>query len=46
MYACVGSEVLTEVIMKNSVVSDMGPCSLLKSTDVPEEYIAFFRAEE
>jgi hypothetical protein len=46
MYPCVGSEVFTEVVMKISVVSDIRPCSSLKSTDVPEEHVASFIAEE
>jgi hypothetical protein len=37
-------EVLTAVVMKNSVILDIRPCS---SSDVSEEHVAFiFRVEE
>jgi hypothetical protein len=36
----VGSEILTAVVMKNSIFWDITPRSLLKSTDVSEEHVA------
>jgi hypothetical protein len=35
-----GFEVLTAVVMKSTIFSDVMPCSLLRVTDVSEEHIA------
>jgi hypothetical protein len=43
----VGCEVLTAMIMKNFVLWDIRPCSLLKVNDVSEESVVpIFRVEE
>jgi hypothetical protein len=46
-FACVGFEVLTEVVMKSSVFWHITLCSLLKASDISEEYVAsIFKVEK
>jgi hypothetical protein len=43
----IGFEVLTAVVLKNSVLWDISPCSPFKITEVSEKHVAFiFRVEE
>jgi hypothetical protein len=43
---CMEFEVLTAMVMKSSIIWDIGPCSPLKSTDVWDGHVArIFKVE-